>query len=193
MPERANETGNTYGRLTVTGFDERREVNGRYRYYWACRCSCGTEKSIEISNLRRGSTVSCGCNRRDKASNRKPANTLPEGESSMRALLRLYQDGAKRRDLSFELTEEEFRTLTSSNCHYCGAEPSNELDIKTCNGSYIYSGIDRKDNTIGYTTENCVPCCKTCNLGKHEMSYEEYIQWLKAMVNYRNSLSKTEV
>ena len=33
--------------------------------------------------------------------------------------------GAKRRNLPWELTEEQFRTLTISPCYYTGREPSN--------------------------------------------------------------------
>ena len=54
--------GQTYGRLTVTGFAG---GDGR-KSYWTVRCVCGTEKSIQGSELTKGRTVSCGCLAREK-------------------------------------------------------------------------------------------------------------------------------
>lgn len=42
----------------------------------------------------------------------------------------------------------------------------------------IYNGIDRQDNSIGYKTENCVPCCKFCNLAKSKFTIKEFQEWI---------------
>ena len=65
-----------------------------------------------------------------------------------------------------ELTECEFNELLSKNCHYCGKE-SNKLNE---------NGIDRIDsyNRV-YTTDNSVPCCKTCNKIKYRKSINEFL------------------
>ena len=55
MPPRTDKTGNVYGRLTVTGWNENR------RAHWFCRCICGKELSVHSSNLTGGGTKSCGC------------------------------------------------------------------------------------------------------------------------------------
>jgi len=49
-----------FGKLTAIGaFRERR---GTQKVTLAtCHCSCGVEKDIELRNLKRGSTKSCGC------------------------------------------------------------------------------------------------------------------------------------
>lgn len=58
MPKRIDLTGEKFGRLTVISRDE----NDKYRCsHWRCRCDCGREKVISISNLRSGGTQSCGC------------------------------------------------------------------------------------------------------------------------------------
>jgi 5-methylcytosine-specific restriction endonuclease McrA len=37
-------------------------------------------------------------------------------------------------------------------------------------------GIDRVDNSIGYTPDNCVPCCTQCNRIKLDhLTYEEML------------------
>ena len=51
--------GQKFGMLTVVQFSH---INNG-GYYWLCRCDCGTVKPMPISNLKRGDTKSCGCNR----------------------------------------------------------------------------------------------------------------------------------
>jgi len=34
---------------------------GGTSYRWICKCSCGTERSLDAGNLRNGRTKSCGC------------------------------------------------------------------------------------------------------------------------------------
>jgi len=50
-------TGQQFGRLTV--LHSAGSCNGRA--YWFCQCSCGAQKAVSSSSLRRGSTRSCGC------------------------------------------------------------------------------------------------------------------------------------
>ena len=52
-------------RLTVI-----RKLTRSYRAYFECQCSCGTVKVIRADNIRSGSTLSCGCLSREKASER---------------------------------------------------------------------------------------------------------------------------
>ena len=54
------ETGQRFGRWTVLG----RAANtrdGDPRWWWYCRCACGTARAVRGTNLRRGVTRSCGC------------------------------------------------------------------------------------------------------------------------------------
>lgn len=52
--------GKVYGELTIIGRGRKTKVGTNV----ICRCSCGTIKEIRIQDLRRGSTVSCGCTRK---------------------------------------------------------------------------------------------------------------------------------
>jgi hypothetical protein len=58
-------TGQTFGRLTVVALDPVRDNGGKRR--WRCVCDCGAEKVVMRSSLRKGTTVSCGCSKRDRA------------------------------------------------------------------------------------------------------------------------------
>jgi len=53
-----DETGNTYGRLTVVERANREDQSGAY---WLCKCECGNEHVVEGGGLRKGNTKSCGC------------------------------------------------------------------------------------------------------------------------------------
>ena len=54
-----------FGRLTVI---ERRGSNKRGDALWLCKCDCGNEIIVKGSNLRNGTTKSCGCLHKEKAS-----------------------------------------------------------------------------------------------------------------------------
>jgi hypothetical protein len=69
---------------------------------------------------------------------------------------------AKTRGLAMTLTEEDFRTLISLPCTYCGGKLPE-----------TGSGLDRIDNTRGYIyradgSPNCVPCCSDCNAARRD-------------------------
>jgi hypothetical protein len=51
--------GDTFGKLTVVGFAHRKNK----KYFWNCKCECGSIKIYEQSSLRSGNTKSCGCSR----------------------------------------------------------------------------------------------------------------------------------
>lgn len=53
-----NETGNTYGRLTVI---EHAYTNPKRGAYFKCICECGRTTVVRGHNLRKGKTKSCGC------------------------------------------------------------------------------------------------------------------------------------
>lgn len=57
---RTNEVGNVYTKLTVIEFAEKTK-SGDSR--WLCRCECGNTTIVARGELRKGSTLSCGCHR----------------------------------------------------------------------------------------------------------------------------------
>lgn len=60
--------GKRFGRLTVL---EKAPGNNKGQYFWICRCDCGqTTAPIAGSYLRRGQRKSCGCLRREIATER---------------------------------------------------------------------------------------------------------------------------
>lgn len=166
--------GQKFNKLTVlslVGSDSR----GNLR--WNCLCECGNEKVAPTVRLKNGTTSSCGCQIRISSMKRTVWHNECTPESTFKTLLDKYIFGANQRGLSFSLTEEQFRYITSLNCHYCGVEPKNEVRHKR-GTSYIYNGIDRKNNDVGYEIKNCLPCCTMCNVAKTTHTYEEFLAWL---------------
>jgi len=173
-------TGKRFGRLTVI---KRSYPNGKnYRVKWLCKCDCGNEKIIASNHLIKNEIKSCGCLRVEKSRNNKHAYLGP-GVSNMRSRIYIYKKSAKIRGYDYSLTEKQFVEITQKPCYYCGAPPNNKHKQKETNGSYIYNGIDRVDNTKGYTINNVVPCCKTCNSAKGRLTLQEFKDWIKRAYN----------
>lgn len=77
---------------------------------------------------------------------------------------------AKKRKKNWSLSHTESFKMITSPCDYCGFVPewpNNRV------------GIDRVDNTKGYTPNNCVSCCFTCNSAKKELTRDDFLAWIK--------------
>jgi len=181
-------TGKMFGRLLVLyrDFSIKKPT-------WVCRCACGKEKGVRASYLLKRKTSSCGCLRAEKwpklRAGKAPPNRLPPGRAMRNITLALYKRQAKRRGLQWALADEQFDTLTQFPCHYCGRTQvgcarSTELlsekghVLSKHNGDFLYNGIDRVDNSVGYTLENTVSCCKVCNRAKKDISQGDFIDYL---------------
>ena len=56
-------TNKRFGRLTVIKYVE---TDKNRKKLWLCKCDCGNKKIVAASALRRGLTISCGCNKSEK-------------------------------------------------------------------------------------------------------------------------------
>lgn len=103
---------------------------------------------------------------------------------NLKCLFRNYRKEALRRDLKWELTLEEFAELTKQSCYLCGIEPTGRYvhwyaKKKFADHPYIYSGIDRFDNSKGYVSGNVISACKTCNMLKKTMDIEMFLEHIR--------------
>lgn len=157
-----DEIGNRYGKLLVM---DRAGITRHRQATWLCKCDCGNETVTTGSNLRNGSTKSCGC---------LPTcfRPLPGGESAFNVLYCTYRQSAKQHGRDWELTREQVRVFTSQDCYYCGKPPRQV--VRSWSSEYVYNGIDRMDNDVGYIESNCVSCCIGCNKAKHTKTVEDF-------------------
>lgn len=176
-----NMVGRRYGRLSVLSLDS--VIDGGIDRIWNCVCDCGNHITMRGQALRSERIKSCGCYKRERMSN---MTKKAPGEAARNSIYFRYRSIAKRRGLSFELSKEELFTLVDSPCFYCGSLPSNISKSEHNNGDYIYNGIDRKNNLIGYRVDNCVPCCIICNRAKREMPYDEFIYWIHDLIEHNS-------
>lgn len=170
-------TGRVFNRLSVLGFYGWSSPTTPRAALWLCQCACGNQVSVRGNNLKRGSTRSCGCLQKDFLKTMKERYRLPPGESALNSLYKNYMDGAIKRGHAFDLSKEDFKSLTKGNCTYCGKAPTNVYKNTTTSNAdsgYLYNGVDRVDNKEGYTKTNSVPCCSICNKMKGTLSVEEF-------------------
>ena len=81
---------------------------------------------------------------------------------------------AGKKNLPHTLTLEDHKRLAKQPCAYC----KDPIPI-----TYQGIGLDRVDNTKGYTPENTVPCCFTCNRSKYTMTLEDFINHINKIYN----------
>ncbi|MEE9214909.1 MAG: hypothetical protein V3U54_08965 [Thermodesulfobacteriota bacterium] len=179
-PRIKNLLNQKFGRLTVIELTDKRTKPGGV--IWKCLCICGNTREVSSNNLQQQDTTSCGCYWIEKRRG-KP------GYTGLTHLIQRYRNGAKDRNLSFELSREDIQEIVQKSCFYCGKEPSQFsygggiTKEAIANSKFIYNGIDRLNNKLGYFKKNCVPCCKRCNYSKHTMSYTEFKQWINTLYN----------
>lgn len=77
---------------------------------------------------------------------------------------------ANKRKIGFNLTIDEFFSITSRDCAYCGS--SNRI------------GIDRINSRGAYELDNCAPCCGTCNKMKHSLEVGQFIKHIHRIVDH---------
>ena len=167
--------GQKFGKLTVTSVTP---VSGGYAQF-SVVCECGQHKEIRACNVVNGNSESCGCGRTSK-------RKLPFGMASLNKLYGRYKNNAKHTSRDFSLKLEDFKTLTSSPCHYCGDPPSLVVQGETSNGPYVYNGLDRVDNSRGYHVDNVVPACIQCQFAKRDQSKDYFLDWLKRAAKFQH-------
>lgn len=180
--------GKTFGRLYVDSRFNPKEYTKRVMF--KCICSCGNIKIVRKESLKKGTTTSCGCYQAEMSCYK---NRLSFDEMALRNLERHYSGGAKKRDIQYFLSTDFFRQIIKLDCHYCGAPPRLiEWDRIVKRVGYerhdrhdiFANGIDRKDNTKGYTEENVVPSCPDCNYAKRTLTYEYFISYINRIASF---------
>lgn len=172
-----NLEGQTHFKLKVVDIAERRGTHT----YWNCICECGNKVVVRGSAITSGKAKSCGCFRSESVAK---TNTNRRNPEPWLAEMNIYKyhlsvDRPNRRGLAttWALTVEEYKSLSVSDCFYCGLSPSSMPYLGYLRKAGVKrSGIDRVDNYNGYSIENCVPCCAACNREKGTRTQEEFLE-----------------
>jgi len=177
-------SGKSFGDLTVLelvrGTGDRHSSS--IRWFWKCQCKCGNICYKSEADLIKTKQTQCGaCARKYVGSLIKLPDQLSEWHREYRVLKR----NARMRNYTCELTFENFMDLCKQPCYYCGSDP-----IQRPSG-LIKNGVDRFDNTQGYTVENSVSCCPECNTIKLDYSYDFLMSHIEKMLKHCQERSTT--
>ena len=175
--------GNAFGDIKITGFYRGPVKNKpmQTRKMINYQCSCGRKYSTSVGNLNKKiqkKLFSCkNCMKRKAAIKRGRTVCFKE-------TMNLYKRSAFYRGFEFAITIDEIKKLFKGNCHYCGKPPSNIRTKREFNTPFIYSGIDRVNNKIGYTKDNTVSSCKECNWLKHTKSKDDFLSLIEKIYKH---------
>jgi hypothetical protein len=158
-------SGTTIHNWIVHGPTGTKNANGKY--LWNVECSHCAAKVVRVIDDCEPGCFFCRLD--------------GKGNSGFRRFLKQMGQNSAGRGYELTLTEEEIRSLSSSNCYYCDSPPSSVCRASTKGrdawGDYYYNGIDRMDNAKGYIAGNVVPCCGICNRAKLGSSFERYMAY----------------
>jgi hypothetical protein len=168
--------GNKFKRFIVTEYLGRNEHK---RHLYKCLCECGKEKVVTKDNLF-NKTGSCGCLKRDL--NLKNKGVTIE-ERCIKGLYSRYVAHAKNKNVPFDLTYEDVKYLIFSNCFYCNSPPKGKFLQKRKYEQRVicYNGIDEANIGQGYTKDNALSCCWTCNDLKSNRDKEDFLNLIRTI------------
>jgi hypothetical protein len=170
-----------FGRLCLIKIVGHIAYNGvKKKPVYLAKCDCGKKIYVRGNDVITRKTASCGCWKSEVTSEFNKRTKSRVLHCTKGSVWQGYKAGAKKRNIKFNLTKDEFFELCDQNCYYCGQKPSQVR--KARNGklsNFIYNGIDRKNNDKGYEIDNVVPCCGLCNKMKLTQNYKEFIRRIK--------------
>lgn len=162
-------------------YDETKNIHRKRQA--KCLCDCGKEFNYRVDLLSRKK----GCRECGQKFGGQ-SRILNNFRAAKKAYFMSYFRNARKRNLNFSLTQEEFDNLISQNCYYCGMSPQDQSYLSKSTKKYAKfyaSGIDRMDNNLGYTMDNCLPCCTKCNMMKKTMSCDEFLYHVSAIQEFQ--------
>jgi hypothetical protein len=143
--------GNVYNRLTVISYAGKNKNN---QSLWNCICECGTEKITVGYALKSGNTKSCGCYDIEKVRERFTKHGHNRGKGKTSSEYRSWQ-GMKERCTNPNLKQySDYGGRGITVCDRWLNSFENFLEDMGMKPSKNHS-IDRIDNNLGYSKENC--------------------------------------
>ena len=173
-------TGQVYGRLTALYRLDR--TNKYYNSFWICKCECGNEVEVRLSQLTTGKTKSCGCLNRELSSKRMKGSNHPmygiKGEAHHKWNPNLTDKD--RHDKRDTVENCHFRNSVFERDNYTCVVCGNKGILNAHHISNYYSDIDNR-----YNISNGVTMCDKChkafhkkygNKNNNKMQLEEFIK-----------------
>lgn len=105
-------------------------------------------------------------------------------------LLQAYKRSAKIRGFSWMISDEDFISIVTRPCFYCGSRPKSRRlhhNYELYETKEKWTGIDRVDSSVGYLLSNLVSCCSTCNGMKSNLSVGKFLRAIRRIYRYGSS------
>lgn len=167
--------GQKYGTFTILEHAGFRKYGTKTCHLWKVLCSCCNEETVRLTgNITHAREFGC------KSKMRVADSAISRG-------FRTYKRQARDRNKDFALDFKQFKHMVAENCFYCGKEPEINSCSSDCAIPVPMNGIDRYDNNLDYTFENCRPCCIMCNLGKLDYTIEQFIDWTHRVSDFQKN------
>lgn len=160
------------GSVIVDGPIKLRYENGKSYVKWLVECNTCKNKTWKFSNT--FNKLKFGCKICYDNSMKKF-----DGSSAISKAYISLKNNAIPRGYSVDIDKQVFYEIASQPCYYCGAEPPEKNGVKEWNGTAKINGIDRVDNSKGYTIENSVSCCYDCNQMKSNRTLDNFMKKIK--------------
>ncbi len=184
-------SGQKFNKWTVIKRSGSQKTLNRVSSIWECKCDCGNVGHVTTGNLVTESSKSCGCLRNERVRSYRKQNRENSERQKIVTINTLYSNyttRARKNKFDFNLSVSEFTKLILDFCFYCGRQEVQITKNKNSDKVLKHNGIDRKDPTKGYTLDNSVSCCKTCNYGKNVLTLDEWNSYIDKLVEYRIKL-----
>jgi len=185
------------GTASALDFTQQKIIDSKLHIKRTCQ-GCGEIKWVTVEKVRNSSRFTGLCHacsaianqpiRTNRQVPKKPKGDPPPScgphKSNVMHVYTRYKVRSNEYSREFDIPIKEFERLTSSPCHYCGALPQTISDRRPSD-PYLWNGLDRVDSNKGYTIDNVVPCCTICNRAKNDMQYEDFVNWLDQIADFR--------
>lgn len=187
MGKKLNIIGKRFGKLLV--LNETNQI-GRFRYC-KCKCDCGKEKIIRMSNLtvKIGATRSCGeCDwgilniNQDKIDKYKALYKKSNRGCAIRLIARA-RSNAERKGIIFNIDYNDILPIIKLGfCQITGSKFIIKNDFK----NPFRPSIDRIDSNKGYIKDNIQVVTWIYNLAKNMYEHSDVLQMARDLVKKEN-------
>lgn len=143
----------------------------KYQYYYIFKCigsNCTKEIKIQQGAIKSRTGKCMKCSHKGE-----PYKFI------YNELLKTLKRRNKHQEDDLISFKEFLEIINTKKCHYCGENVNYNKHTRDNSGNHLSRAyqLDRKDNEIGYTKDNLVVCCWTCNrLKSNEFSYDEFMK-----------------
>jgi hypothetical protein len=147
MAQPLDVVGQKFGRYLVIAKSEKR--SNAMKQMVLCRCDCGAEREVVVSNLKSGASKSCGCLKAEKTGERRKKHGFSKTTMYYR-----YKHMISR---CYMPTDKEYHNYGGRGIKVCERWLESVENYIEDMGfpPFKEAQIDRIDNNGGYSKENC--------------------------------------